>query len=151
MEPEELENKSEKIFDGSMRWTYRSSGVGAVLGALWGFLSTSDGLIDRLLSSVTFGVGFAFIILILGSLVAIILKLAVSSFGTDENPFKQGLQFAFVLFLLASFIDGALLGGTFLVDPLIITLAGGDWESTYYGCPTEWVVVDEGSYCDDAR
>jgi len=147
MQEEDLEKQSEQMFGAVMRWTYRASGVGAVVGAVWAFLADSDGLLAALGNAIGVGLGFAFLIALAGGVLAGIAKLAVTSFGNDKPPFKQGLEFAFVILGVSFFIDGALLDGSFLVFPVITVLTGGDWDSTYYGCPTEWITVEEGSYC----
>jgi hypothetical protein len=149
MEPEEPENKTEGINATASTWIVRATGTIAGLGAIWGFFGANGSVIDRLLNAVAVGMGLIFILIFIGWLGSSIFMLAASRFSTEEHPFKQGLQFAFVLFLLALFVDGALLGQTFVVRPLLTLLVNGDWETTYYGCPTEWVVIDEGSYCAD--
>lgn len=149
MEPEEPENKTEGISATAGTWIVRATGAVAGLGAIWGFFGENGSIIDRLFNAVAVGMGLVFVLIFIGWLALRIFVSATSIFSTDAHPFKQGLQFAFMLFLMALFVDGALLGQTFVVRPLLTLLANGDWETTYYGCPTEWVVVDGGSYCAD--
>lgn len=149
MEPEEPENKTEGTNATASTWIVRATGTVAGLGAIWGFFSANGSIIDRLFNAVTVGMGLVFVLIFIGWLALLIFASVAPSFSTDAHPFKQGLQAAFMFFLVTLFIDGALLGQTFVVRPLLTLLVNGDWETTYYGCPTEWVVIDEGSYCAD--
>lgn len=149
MEPEEPENKTEGISATAGTWIVRATGAVAGLGAIWGFFAENGSIIDRLFNAVAVGMGLVFVLIFIGLLGSLIFVSVASSFSTDAHPFKQGLQSAFMLFLVILFIDGAFLEQTFVVGPLLTLLANGDWQTTYYGCPTEWVTVDEGSYCTD--
>ena len=68
---------------------------------------------------------------------------------TMKQLFSKFIQRLFQVVVLLFVLDGALASGTFLVEPLMAIVYGDGWETTYYGCPTEWIVMDEGSFCDD--
>lgn len=45
--------------------------------------------------------------------------------------------------------DVVLAGGHLLFHPAVSIVFGYGLEGTFWGCQTEWVTVDEGSFCRD--
>lgn len=147
----EPEKQIEKFFVAGSKWIFRAVGVAAVLVAVWVFVEDSNDLMGSLGNAIAAGAGVAMVAYVVIYMLGYVLNLAVTIFGNDSHPFVQGMTLALSLLALFFVLDIALMGGTFLVDPAITLMTGGDWEGTYYGCQTQWVVVDDGSFCKDNR
>ena len=132
-------------------WYERTMGVfiagGAILGFVFNVTEIETLLLGRILSAL---VG-AFGSLIFHSLLFLpimIITSGIDAASQEKDPVRQGFSFIFFIVVLAIFFDAALLGGTFLFNPLISLIFNGNLNDTFYGCDN-WVRVDEGSYCAD--
>ena len=132
-------------------WGYRAAGAIAAVGAIFGFLiPTSYSLLDRL----TNALAFSFIGAILAGLLFLVISIIHHAFlaaSEQKNPILQGITFITSLFFFFGVLDFVLFRGTFMLIPLINIISfGGDLTGTYWGCE-DYVIVEEGSFCEDGR
>ncbi len=112
--------------------------IHAALGAigfiffLWGFFEGDGNLIMRLITGIiTFGGGLiiTYTVLYVG---LGCLSIFFNSVYRAQNSFLGGLKGAIGIFLLLGFFDMALLGGTFIYQPVMIFLFTGSFENTFW-------------------
>lgn len=99
-------------------------------------------------SSLAIGLGSAFAVYLLFTILVLPIAAGLDAAEREDNPLKKLTSFLFVVVSILAFLDGALMQGTFLVMPALSLIGVVSFESTYWGCGGEWVVVDEGSWCE---
>ena len=129
-------------------WISRIYGGAAVVFGIWGFFQDADGIFERLGNLLVMAFGS---ILFVGLFVMVPLMIfdgAKNVASQEKNPFKQGIAFVWFICLASCALDLLLMGGTFIVIPIVFILFYGSMEGTFWGCD-DWVIMDEGSYCAD--
>lgn len=99
-------------------------------------------------SSLAIGLGSAFAVYVLFTILVLPIAAGLDAAEHEDNPLKKLVSFLFVVVGVLAFLDGALMQGNFLVMPALSLIGLFPYESTYWGCEGEWVVVDEGSWCE---
>jgi len=134
--------------DGMSKWAGAGAGVGFALGVLreiyFQFVSQSLIVSDLLLTAA----GSAFIGGIVGALLFVVFSTTVSLAAQSNNSFIKGMVFVLVPLSVCAGIDLVLLRGTYVFFPILSLMSDGTLQGTYYSC-TDWIVVEEGSYCND--
>lgn len=133
------------------KWFQRLIGAASVLGAVYGtYIGISEVKIPVLgfvIDAVSGAFGAA-ILMSLASLPFALILFAASSVTDVQNPLYQGAAFFWSLLIGCAAFDLLLFSGTFVCIPLIMLITTGDISQTYWDC-TDWVIVEEGSYCAD--
>ena len=143
------------IFEAKARpWFFRLIGALAGIGFLWSFFDPlHSSFMERIGSGFLVGLGTYLILYMAGFLLNLVLRQSVEYAAQSKNPFVQGLKFIFFAFICFGVIDVALLGGNFIAQPVLVIIASGSLEGTYWGCDNWRVIEDyEGitrSFCDD--
>lgn len=131
-------------------WGQRAAGALGAFGAMYGFWSeVSYSLLDGLKGALG-GAVLGVILAGLAWLVISIIQMAFTAAAEQNNPLSQGIIFILALFFFFGAADLLLMGGIFIIEPLIDLLYGGDLSGTFWGCE-DYITVEEGSYCADGR
>ena len=129
-----------------------SAKIGGALGLLYGLYSIvtdqpNSGVWDLAVWPLCGAVAGGMI----GMLLAVALSVLLITFGAvrhTKNPFLGILKLLFYPVAGFALFDQILLGGNYIVQPLISLLIEGTIEGTIYSCQ-DWITHDEGSYCND--
>ena len=130
-------------------WLERLTGVFGAIGVIYGFLDgISDSLFSAVVSALGTGLGFALITYIVLYVVIIVVGVSWGVASEETSPIRQGIKFVMMLVILAAVFDFTLLGGMFVLRPLLHLVLGGDLSGTYWDC-LDYVIAEEGQYCAD--
>jgi hypothetical protein len=124
------------------KWSERFVGAIATLGAIYGFLTNplelEIFLLGRVISAILFAISSSAIAAIFLLPFSIMIKAAAYSLESNEKPFFQGVNFIYMIAVLAvmfgSVLDYALFGGIFLIEPAFSLLMNGTLDSTIWKC-----------------
>ena len=135
-------------------WLRRLQGVSVVIGFIMGFISNHFDidifLVSQLLSGLFLALGFwiiPYILFIPIQILWFITDAAIESASEQGKPFWQGAHFIWFFFMMLGVLD-LMMGGTFIIQPIISLLLDGNLNASFWGCD-DWVSVEEGSYCAD--
>lgn len=129
-------------------WIKRVAGAATVISFMWWLLTEFDGGLETfgflVMGSLVLGVG----VLMLGELLYIVLSTALDMARERKNPFVQGIVFAGGALMILAILDLAILNGNFIVEPIATLIFTGNFGDSYWGCRDNWVIVEEGAFCD---
>lgn len=142
--------KNQKIGEASKRWYYRLMWVSALLFAIGSFfIDTSGAGTVGNAASWAFG-GTIFSSIVFSPLLFFSVDLLDNP---DENYGYLKLFFVFIFSIVVGIIifDILLFYGGYTIQPALWLVITGDFGPTYWGCEGDWVVIEEGSYCDETE
>ena len=129
-----------------------SAKIGGALGLLYALYSiVTDQPNSDIWDLAIWPLGGAFAGVIIGILLAVVLIVLLATFEAvrhTKNPFLAILKLIIYPVGSFAFLDQILLGGNYIVKPLITFLIMGTIEGTIYSCQ-DWIIHEEGSYCND--
>ncbi len=114
-----MEDESSKRRDDALQWVYRLAGVATIAGFIYKFASAYDGTLSFFGDAVFFSLGAAFLVVVIGSIIVVTLVTALDYARGNNNPYLQGVYFAFMLAILIYACDFLFLRGEFLVGPTL--------------------------------
>ena len=134
--------------DAMTKWGGTGAGIGCALGIIrelyFQSISQSFSMGDLLLIAGA----HAFFGGLLGALLYGVISITVETAGQSNNSFIKGMIYVFVPISVFAGIDFVLFRGTYVFIPTLSLLSDGTLQGTYYSC-SDWIVADEGSYCND--
>ncbi len=123
--------------------------MAAFLFSLITFLNDGSGFVDSLLDAFFVGVFAAIGIGALGLIYLLFADFSLGILDQEIHPAVQGIKICLGFVSVLGVFDLIFLKGTFIIMPAWMLILGYGLETTYWGCETEWVTVEEGSYCSD--
>lgn len=138
-----MDNDEDKVKNAAMGVAGKLALVVPFVAVPWAIFTGED-----IWTSLAIGLGSAFAVYLLFTILVLPIAAGLDAAEHEDNPLKKLTSFLFVVVGILAFLDGALMQGTFLVMPALSLIGVVSFESTYWGCEGEWVVVDEGSWCE---
>lgn len=133
------------------KWFQRLIGASSIMGAAYatyyGISEVQIPVLGFVIDAAIGAFGAAILITLVSIPFAFIL-FAATAVTDVQNPFFQGVAFIWCLMIGCAAIDLLLFQGEFVLFPLIMLITSGDISQTYWGC-SNYVIIEEGSYCND--
>ncbi|MEM5470094.1 hypothetical protein [Celeribacter marinus] len=128
-------------------WLGVGAGAGLIIGILRELYFQASSQSFSIGDLIVFGIIGAFCGAILAAVLFGVIFSTLNTVSKIDNPFAKGLALVLVPLLVLAGADLLLLGGNYVLEPVISFLSDGTVERTIYSCEN-WVPEHNG-YCAD--